>query len=224
MADKPPEPPILFLPDEARPGTAADPMWRDADDHPMFRHRPKVIGAEITFKLEPDALVWSDGKHKGRLPLHQIESVRIVFRPANLYMQRYRVDVRQRLGQRVWFSNVSYRGMVEMESHDKPFSAFVRELMRRVAKASPKAQFFGGEPLWRYVPGAIVTAMLAAALGFMGVEAVRTLNWSMLAIVVLIGGFTTWQMGQWLVKNKPVAVDPANPPDYFFPNSRNRSV
>ena len=34
----------------------ADALWRNSDGQPFFRHRPKLVGAEITFTLEPDAL------------------------------------------------------------------------------------------------------------------------------------------------------------------------
>ncbi|MFX7792737.1 hypothetical protein ABTK00_20070, partial [Acinetobacter baumannii] len=91
-------------------------------------------------------LAWSDGKVEGRMPLHQIGSVRIVYRPANLYTRRFRVEINQRLGKSVWFANLSYRGLMEVETNDQPFAAFVRELLARIAKASPKALFLGGEP------------------------------------------------------------------------------
>lgn len=218
----PPPASSFMIPDDARPGTPDDPLWRDHDDNPLFRHRPKVIGPEITVRIDRDAIAWTNGKYSGRLPLHQIESVRIAFRPANLYAQRYRVDVKQRLGQNIWFSNVSWRGMVEMESHDAPFSAFVRELARRVRKASPKAQFIGGEPGWRYWPAAIMTIGFTLALLYIGTEALRTASWSLGLVVGLVGVYTAWIMGLWLRKNWPSTFDPDAIPSDLLPPVKTR--
>lgn len=213
--------PVAVIVDDARPGTPDDPLWRDADDHPLFRHRPKVVGAEISFRIERDAIAWSDGRHAGKLPLHQIEYMRLSFRPANLYVNRYRVEVRQRLGHRVWFSNVSYRGMVEMEAHDAPFAAFTRELARRIAKGSPKARFLGGEPAWRYWPAAAVTALLGLSLLYILYQALITGNWGLGFIGLLVGGYTAWLMGLWLRKNRPADFDPADIPAELLPPLKN---
>ncbi len=133
---------------------ADDGLWLDHEDRPTFRHKPKLIGPEIVFTLQDREIAWSDGRVSGSLPLHQIESVRLVFRPANLYTSRYRIEIRQRLGKRIWFSNVSWRGMVEIESHDAPFAAFVRRLCAAIAKRRPRpgsspASRPGAMPSWR---------------------------------------------------------------------------
>lgn len=197
-------------------------LVRDHEGRPTYRHRPKLIGAEISFTLEDRDLVWSDGRASGRLPLHQIESVRIAFRPANLYMHRYRVDIRQRLGQKVWFSNVSWRGMAEMEANDPAFSAFVRVVLAAIAKASPKARFIAGEPAWRYAIVAMITGLLAFCLAYLTVQGVRGLNWGLLGLVVFIGGYTVWQMGLWLTKNRPATFDPLEPPAELLPATVSR--
>jgi hypothetical protein len=198
--------------------TATDPaLWRDHEDRPTFRHRPKLVGPEIHFTIEERDLVWSDGRASGRLPLHQIDSVRLAFRPANLYTRRYRLEVRQRLGQRIWFSNVSWRGMVEIEAHDAPFAAFVRVLCATIAEASPKARFIAGEPAWRYAVVAATTGGLGFSLAYLAYHAIRAVNWGLMGLVVFIGGYTVWQMSLWLTKNRPDVFDPLNPPAILLP-------
>jgi len=193
-------------------------LWRDHKGRPIFRHRPKLVGPEITFTLEERDLAWSDGRSSGRLPLHQIESVRLSFRPANLHTRRYRIEVRQRLGRKIWFSNVSWRGMMEIEAHDAAFTAFARELCATIAAASPKARFIAGEPAWRYVAVAAVTTGLGASLAYLTVSAVRNLNWGLMGLVVFIGGYTVWQMSLWLTKNPPGTFDPVHPPTALLPD------
>lgn len=192
-------------------------LQRDAEGRPCYRHRPKLIGGEIGITLEPDALVWSDGTTESRLPLHQIAQVRLVFRPANLYTQRYMVQISQRLGKTIWFANLSYRGMVEVEATDRPFSAFVRELLPRIAAASPKARFLGGEPAWRYGLVGLLTLMLMAAAVMLAVTAIRTLTWPVAATVLAIAGYIGWQMTLWLIKNKPSMIAPRDPPASLLP-------
>lgn len=196
----------------------ADALWRDHDGRPMFRHRPKLVGPEIVFTLEDRDLAWSDGRSSGRVPLHQIDHVRLVFRPANLYLKRYRFEVRQRLGRKIWFSNVSWRGMVEIEAHDAAFSAFVREVLKAAVKASPKARFLGGEPAWRYAVIAATTAGLAFSLAYLALQGLRQVNWGLLGLVAFVGGYTVWQMSLWLIKNRPVEFDPLDPPAALLPD------
>lgn len=200
------------------PATSDRDLVLDHEDRPTYRHRPKLVGAEIAFTLEERDLVWSDGRATGRLPLHQIDSVRIAFRPANLYMHRYRVDVRQRLGQKIWFSNVSWRGMAEMEASNPSFNAFVRAMLAAIARGSPKARFIAGEPPWRYAIVALTTALLALCLAYLTVQGLRTLNWGLLGLVGFIGGYTVWQMSLWLTKNRPGTFDPLDPPAALLPD------
>lgn len=199
--------------------TAADPaLWLDHEGRPTFRHRPKLVGPEIHFTIEERDLAWSDGRSSGRLPLHQIDSVRLAFRPANLYTRRYRLEVRQRLGQKIWFSNVSWRGMVEIEAHDAAFTAFVRALCAAIARGSPKARFIAGEPAWRYAVVAATTAGLAFSLTYLAYQALRAVNWGLMGLVVFIGGYTAWQMSLWLTKNRPDVFDPLDPPAILLPD------
>lgn len=195
----------------------ADALWRDAEGRPFFRHRPKLVGAEITFTLEPDALAWSDGKIEGRLPLHQIGTVRILYRPANLYNKRFRVEIGQRLGKSVWFANLTYRGLMEVEANDAAFAAFVRVLLPAIARAAPKARFFGGEPPWRYGLVALFNLVLVAAGIAVVVEAVRSLTWALAGATLAVAGYMGWQMATWLIRNRPVTIDPNAPPPQLLP-------
>ncbi len=196
----------------------ADALWRDHDGRPTFRHRPKLVGPEIVFTLEERDLAWTDGRSSGRVPLHQIDSVRLSFRPSNLYLRRYRFELRQRLGRRIWFSNVSWRGMVEVEAHDAAFSAFVRVVLKAAVNASPRARFLGGEPAWRYIAVAATTAGLALSLAYLAFQGLRNLNWGLLGLVVFIGGYAAWQMSLWLKKNPPTEFDPLDPPASLLPD------
>jgi len=204
----------MTLADDSAP---PDGLMRDHEDRPTYRHRPKLIGMDVSFTLEERDLVWSDGRVTGRLPLHQIESVRIAFRPANLYTHRYRVDIRQRLGQKVWFANISWRGVAEIEANDPAFHAFVRVLLAAIARASPKARFLAGEPRWRYAVVALTTGLLALCLAYLAVQGLQARNWGLLGLVAFVGGYTVWQMSLWLTKNRPGTFDPLDPPAALLP-------
>jgi hypothetical protein len=196
----------------------ADALWRDHDGRPIFRHRPKLVGREIVFTLEDRDLAWTDGRLSGKVPLHQVEHVRLTFRPSNLYLKRYRFEMRQRLGRRIWFSNVSWRGMVEVEAHDAAYSAFVREVLTATAKASPKARFLAGEPLWRYIAMVAASSGLGLSLAYLAFHGLTTANWGLVGIVGFIGFYAAWQMSLWLAKNPPAEFDPLNPPAALLPD------
>jgi len=182
-----------------------------------YQHKPRIIGSAIVFRLEEKAIAWSDGRTSSSLPLHQIESVRLLFRPANLYTHRYRIEVRQRLGRRIWFSNLSYRGLADIEANDEGYTAFVRALCAAVAQASPKARFIVGEPAWRYGLVALVTAGLAASIAILTLQTAKLANWPILAVVLTIGGYMIWQMSLWLTKNRPGTFDPLALPPALLP-------
>lgn len=195
-----------------------DALWRDHEGRPTFRHRPKMVGSETVLTLEDRDLAWTDGRLSGKVPLHQVDYVRLTFRPSNLYLKRYRFELRQRLGQRIWFSNVSWRGMVEIEAHDAAYSAFVREVLAAVAKASPKARFLAGEPLWRYIAMAAASGCLGLALAYLAFHGLRAANWGLVGIVAFMGLYAAWQMSLWLRKNPPAAFDPLKPPAALLPD------
>jgi len=195
----------------------ADALWRDHDGRPTFRHRPKLVGREIVFTLEERDLAWTDGRLSGKVPLHQVDYVRLTFRPSNLYLKRYRFELRQRLGRRIWFSNVSWRNMIEVEAHDAAYSAFVREVLAAVATASPKARFLAGEPLWRYIAMVAASGGLGLSLAYLAFNALTTVNWGLIGLVAFIGGYAVWQMSLWLTKNPPAEFDPRTPPEALLP-------
>lgn len=206
----------------ARPDGRDPHLMRDQADRPIYSHRPKPFGGEVSFTLDERDLVWSAAGATGRLPLHQIESVRITFRPANLHTHRYRVDIRQRLGRTLWFANVSWRGIAEMQANDPSFVAFLRVLLATVARTSPKARFIAGEPAWRYAAVAFTSALLALCLAYLAVLGLTTLNWGLIGLVVFIGGYAVWQMALWLTKNRPASFDPLDPPAALLPATVSR--
>jgi hypothetical protein len=193
-------------------------LWINDDGRPFFRHRPKLVGQAITFTLEKDALAWSDGKVEGRMQLDRIEIVHIRYRPANLATQRFRVEIRDVSGKAVWFANLSYRGLMDVETHDGAFVAFVRRLLTAVQKASPHARFIGGEPAWRYGLVSVTSVLLVIAALVVGRAALTSLSWPLAGAVLVVGAYMVWQMAEWLRRNRPSVIDPDNPPTLLLPS------
>jgi hypothetical protein len=199
---------------------ATDPdLWLDHEDRPFFRHRPKLIGPEITMTLDGDDLLWSDGRTSLVLPLADIRQVRLVFRPANLHTRRYCAEIIPRRGRKLWISNVSWRGMVEIEAHDGAYSAFLRRLLPAIAKAAPTTFFIAGEPFWRYGLIGLTTLGLVGSVTWLAIPAVASRNIGLIGILALLGGYTIWQMTLWLTRNRPGLFDPAHPPAWLLPSA-----
>ncbi|QCK88099.1 hypothetical protein E8L99_21230 [Phreatobacter aquaticus] len=192
--------------------------WLDHEDRPYFRHRPKLIGPVITMTLDGDHLLWSDGKSTLTLPLADIRQVRLTFRPANLHTRRYCAEITPRAGRKLWMSNVSWRGMVELEAHDGAYTGFLRRLMPAVAKAAPKTLFIAGEPLWRYGLIGLTTLGLVFSVIWLAIPALANRNWGLIGILALLGGYAIWQMSLWLTKNRPGLFDPGQPPKALLPS------
>ena len=64
-----------------------------AADEITYRYRPRMVGAEYAFRLEPDALAWDIGRRSGRILYRDIARFRLGCRPANLAGSRFIAEI-----------------------------------------------------------------------------------------------------------------------------------
>ncbi len=185
----------------------------------VFRHRARPIGPETVLTLDATSLAWRSGQRRGRVALDEVEQVRLAFRPANLNFKRYLVTVKGKGGQRAAISNLSWRSMIAAEDKSAAFSDFVRELHRRIARAGAKATFVSGIGWVRFIGAAAMAGVVLVTLAIFAARfATEEVGaWKVALFTLLFGGVFMWQMGTFVLRNRPRRYDPEAIPDMLLP-------
>ena len=191
-------------------------------DEPVYSHKPSLMGAAWQFRLTPDALEWQAGRYQGRIPYARISRVRLSFRPVTMQTRRFVTEIWPIGGARLSIASTSWRSLVEQETQDQAYGAFIRDLHRRIAAAGAQesgaeTSFETGSPPMLYWPGLVVFA--GAALG-LAVLTVRALQIGQFAGAAFVGGFFglfLWQSGTYFRRNRPGRYRPDTLPKALVP-------
>jgi hypothetical protein len=191
----------------------------DATDRgdPTYAYKPSLLGAPWEFRLTPDALDWSIGRHQGRTPYDRITRVRLSFRPVTMQTRRFLTEIWPAGGPKLSIASSSWKSVLEQEGRDQDYGAFVRELHRRIAAAGARASFETGSPALLYWPGLAVFAVVSFGLAALTLQALQIGAWAGAAFV---GGFLAlfvWQSGNYFRRNRPGSYRPQAPPEWLVP-------
>jgi hypothetical protein len=191
----------------------------DATDRgdPTYAYKPSLLGAPWEFRLTPDALEWSIGRHQGRTPYDRITRVRLSFRPVTMQTRRFVTEMWPAGGPKLSIASSSWKSVLEQEGRDQDYGAFVRELHRRIATAGAPAAFETGSPGLLYWPGLAVFVVVSFGLAALTLQALQIGAWAGAAFV---GGFLAlflWQSGNYFRRNRPGRYRPEAPPEWLVP-------
>jgi len=184
---------------------------------PSYRYRPSLMGAPSEFRLTDDSLDWSVGRRSGCVPLRDIRRLRMSYRPATMQSHRFVTEVWADGAPKLKIVSSSWKSMVEQERLDRPYSAFVNELHRRIARAGAAPLFERGNNPLIYWPGLIV--FTATALGLV-LLMLRVLFDGAFGGAGLIGAFFVlflWQCGNIFRRNWPGRYRPDALPAVLMP-------
>ena len=104
--------------------------------------------------------------------------------------------------------STSWKSMVEQERLDRSYSAFIRELHRRISKSASSVRFERGTSPWIYWPGFAI--FVAVALGLAG-GAVQALHAGAYVGAMFAAAFLAlylWQIKNFLRRNRPGVYSP----------------
>jgi hypothetical protein len=187
------------------------------EDSTAYAYRPSLMGAAWAFKLTDDGIEWAAGRKSGRIPFRDIRRLRMSFRPANMQSQRFLTEVWADGAPKLQIVSSSWKSMVEQERLDKPYSAFVAELHRRVAAAATPVRYEQGSNPLMYWPGLIVSVGVMLGLA---VLIVRALQVNEMSGAAFIGAFLLlflWRGGSYLHRNRPGLYRPDVLPAMLLP-------
>lgn len=195
-------------------------MSREIDDARMsatYSYRPSLLGAAWTFKLDERGIDWTAGAKSGRVLYDKVRRVRMSFRPMSMQSHRFATEIWAEDGTRLTIVSTSWKSMVEQERQDRPYSAFVRELHRRIAAAAAPLRCEQGKNAWLYWPGVVVFAAIALGLAFLIVRALQAHAAAGAAFVGVFLLLFLWQGGNFFRRNRPGIYRPEAPPGELMP-------
>ena len=200
-------------PSAAQSHRARDPASSDL----TYRYRPRMVGGDFTFHLEPDALAWELGRRNGRLAYRDIARLRLGYRPANLAGSRFIAEIWSREGMKMEIASISQRSLFDYQNLAAEYRAFIIELARRIAASGGKCRCDAGFPPWRWWPALFVAVATLTAAIYVSVRALIVGAVTASAVIAALGLFFLWQIGSMVVRNRPRTYDPNSPPGDVLP-------
>jgi hypothetical protein len=200
----------------------------DADDRidtepgqervPAYAYRASPLGSPWIFRLLPHALEWSAGYNRGTAPYAEIARMRLSFRPMTMQMYRFATEIWIPGRAKLTIASTSASGLIQHETHNADYRAFVHELARRIAAAGDKMAFRTGSPPLLYWPGVVIFGGVSIALILLMLRSLGDADWRGLAILAALFAFFLWQVGTFFYRNRPGEFDPLAPPERVLPS------
>jgi hypothetical protein len=182
-----------------------------------YDYKPAAMGAPWQFRLAPEALEWSLGRHSGRAPYGSITRVRLSFRPVSLQSYRFLAEIWPRGGPKLVVASTTWRSMVAQERQDAAYAAFIDELHRRVVAAGGQGAFITGSPALLYWSGVAIFLAASLALAALTARAVAAEAWTAGAMIAGFFGLFLWQLGGFFRRNRPGRYRPDALPPALLP-------
>jgi hypothetical protein len=189
----------------------------DARASATYSYRPSLLGAAWTFKCDERGIDWTAGAKAGRVPYGRVRRVRMSYRPMSMQSHRFTTEIWADDGTKLTITSTSWKSMVEQERQDRPYSAFIRELHRRLAAAAMPVRCEQGKTPWLYWPGLVMFVGVSLGLAFL---IARALQAHAPAGAAFIGAFLLlflWQGGNFFRRNRPGLYRPDAPPEELMP-------
>jgi hypothetical protein len=202
--------------------SASPPLQSDRASDPAsgeltYRYRPRMMGGDFVFRLEPDALAWELGRRNGRLTYRDIARLRLGYRPTNLAGSRFIAEIWSREGAKLEIASISQRSLFDYQNLAAEYRAFIIELARRIAASGAACRCDAGFPPWRWWPALFVAVATLTAAIYVSVQALIAGAITAGAVIAALGLFFLWQIGSMVVRNRPRTYDPNSPPGDVLP-------
>jgi hypothetical protein len=182
-----------------------------------YAYRPSMLGAPWEFKLTETTIVWAVGTMSGRIPLSNIRRLRMSYRPMSMQSYRFVTELWAEGAPKLQIVSSSWKSLVEQERLDETYSAFVRELHRRIAVAATPVRFEQGANPLIYWPSLIVFVVLTLGLAALITHALQV---GSARGAALTSGFLIlllWQFGNFFRRNRPRVYHPDRLPAEVMP-------
>lgn len=184
----------------------------------LYAQSPRPAGLPVTFRIRGRALEVERMARADRFPLDRVEVVQLTFETRSFAPAQLTAKLTFEGGRTVKITSVDFRSLVDARRRDAEYGRFMRELIARIGRYSPKARFMAGRswPVWA------ITAIFAVAIVF-GLAIIALQAWRQGEAVVALGaiavaGLGIWQLEPLVRHNKPRRFTPDAPPETLVPN------
>jgi hypothetical protein len=182
-----------------------------------YAHRAKPFSLEAEFRFKPDHLSVAQGKRSGNFPYRDIMMIRLLYKPKNTTNEGYEAKIYRRDKHTASLSNISWKGLIDLERKDAQYRAFIEELVSRVQAANPDVVLQAGMPVWLH---RITAAAGLGAVGIMlvvGFQAVVLGSWQVGVFAVALAAYFCWWASRYISRNRPRSFTAKTIPEDVVP-------
>lgn len=189
----------------------------DLPEPPIYRQRPRPVGAGLSYTLESDVLVVDSAHRIDRVPLSAVEQVRFTFKPSNFTTTGYITQLRLSDGRTIAIGDISWRSAAEIERGGARYVSFIAALCGAISCHNPKARFVAGKALAIWVTFACVAAITVMMMGYFAWRAWAQGYTGAMWIGLVLGAIAIWQMVPMVWLNRPLALGTGEIPAHLMP-------
>ncbi len=182
-----------------------------------YAYKASLIGAAHQFELTDEGLSWQAGSKSGVWPYADIAAIRLSYRPVSMQSRRFRADIESASGQRIVILSTSWQTVALMAPQDRDYRAFIAQLHVRLMQAGCKPALIGGIGPKTYAAGMVLLALVAIAIAGLLVRAIATGEWAGGLFLVGFAALFTWQIGGFVLRNRPRAYSFDRLPEALLP-------
>jgi hypothetical protein len=169
----------------------------------QYAYKASLVGSAHQFELTDGGLSWQVGGKSGVWAYADIAAIRLSYRPVSMQSRRFRADIESASGQRVVVLSTSWQTVALMTPQDRDYRAFITQLHARMRQAGSRAMLIGGIGPKTYAAGIVLLALVAIAIAGLLVRAIATGEWAGGLFLVGFAALFTWQIGGFVVRNRP---------------------
>ena len=182
-----------------------------------YAFKASLVGSAHQFELTEQGLSWRIGGRAGLWPYIDIAAVRLSYRPVSMQSRRFRADIANADGARLAIFSTSWQTAALMAPQDRNYGAFIVALHARMAKAASRAVLSGGLGPRVYAAAIVCVTLLAVAMIGLFARSVATGEWAGALFLIGFAALFAWQVGGFIMRNRPLAYTFDNLPKALLP-------
>ena len=181
-----------------------------------YTFNPRPFGAGNVYTLREDGLGFASGLRSRVLPYNEITSIRLAFAPKNFNAGGFSATVASGW-RKVTIANVSWKGLMEQDTDNPGYRAFVSALVGEAVRANPSVVLAAGVSAWRYWGMVPLTAVMLGMLAWFCWRSLGQGVWPAALIGLAMGAYLAWWSKRFIERNRPGAFTAGNIPERVLP-------
>ena len=182
-----------------------------------YAYKPSLIGSALQLELTGEGLSWRVGNRLAVWPYAEISAIRLSYRPVSMQQRRFRADIRHSNGARLSVLSTSWQTAALMAPQDHDYRTFIVALHQRMAKAGSRAELTGGLGQKTYMAAFALVTLVGVMMFSLFVRALMVGMWSGVAFLIGFAALFAWQVGGFILRNRPVGYSFDHIPEALLP-------